>query len=327
MVTIYDIARLSGVSKSTVSRVLSNHPYVSKANRLKVKQVIEELNYVPNSRAKQFRQKQTRCIGILIPDLNHPYFSQLVSTLSLECHKRGFKTVVHQTFSSPQIEREVYQQLRNQELDGIILTSSLFSEDEIAMWIQDHVLVACNEDFRGDYFDVFCLNEEEVITKATTYLLDQGLTKLGFCSDHLDAPSQQARLRGFIRAHVNKGLVYRRDYLFNHTSTIEDGIALGEHLFENRAEIEGIVAGSDFVAAGLMKSAMKHGRRIPQDFSVIGFDHHPISLVTTPRISTICNRIEDMSHDLVDHLIHKLNGKREHPIKKIYDGELIIRES
>jgi len=327
MVTIYDIARLSDVSKSTVSRVLANHPYVSDEKRLKVEQVIKELNYVPNSLAKQFRQKQTKCIGILIPNLDHPYFSQLVSSISLECHKKGYKTVVHQTFSNEKLEREVYTLLRNKELDGMILTSSLLSEEEIAECTQNHLIVACNEDFQGNYFDVFCLNEEDVIFEATTNLLNKGLTKIGFCSDNIDTPSQQARLRGFIQAHDKQKLNHNKEYIFNQISTIEDGITLGEQLFKNDLEIEGIIAGSDFVAAGLIKSAVKKDIKIPQDFSVIGFDNHPISLATTPQVSTICNRIKDMSQDLVDHMTNKINGKKQTPIKKIYTGEIIIRES
>ncbi|MGD8192686.1 LacI family DNA-binding transcriptional regulator [Brevibacillus ginsengisoli] len=326
-ITIYDIARLSGVSKSTVSRVLSNHPYVSQESRLKVQKAMEELHYVPNSLAKQFRTKQTKCIGILIPDLDHPYFSELVSSISLECHKRGYKTVVHQTFSDKRIEKEVYAQLRNKELDGIILTSSLLSEEEIAECVENRAIVACNEDFRGKCFDAFCLNEEEVIREATTHLLQKGLTKLGFCSDHIDTPSQQARLRGFIQAHDQLGLPYNKSYIFNQISTVEDGMLLGERLFKNHTDIQGMIAGSDFVAAGLIKSAANHGLRIPQDFSVIGFDNHPISMVTTPQISTIGNRITDMTRDLVDRIMNQLNGNKQAPMKKIYDGELIIRES
>jgi LacI family transcriptional regulator, repressor for deo operon, udp, cdd, tsx, nupC, and nupG len=204
MVTIYDIARLSGVSKSTVSRVISNHPYVSTETKRKVMKVMQEHNYVPNSLAVQFRQKQTKCIAILIPDLNHPYFSQLVKYISADCYKSGFKTVVHQTFSDKNREREVYTQLKKNEYDALILTSSTLPEEEIAEFTGNNIIVACNEVFRGDYFDVFCLNEEEVTMSVTSYLLSKGYTKLGFCSDNISSPLQQARLKGFILAHEKR---------------------------------------------------------------------------------------------------------------------------
>ncbi|WP_208591309.1 LacI family DNA-binding transcriptional regulator [Gracilibacillus suaedae] len=328
MVTIYDIARLSGVSKSTVSRVISNHPYVSTETKSKVIKVMQEHNYVTNSLAKQFRQKQTKCIAILIPDLNHPYFSQLVSYISADCYKSGFKTVVHQTFLDKNIEREVYNQLQKNEYDALILTSSTLPEVEIAEYTGNKIIVACNEDFRGDYFDVFCLNEEEVTMKATSYLLSKGFTKLGFCSDNISSPLQQARLKGFILAHNKKGLKHNKDFLFNDISNIEDGIILGKRLFRDNLEIEGIIAGSDFVAAGLIRSAIRNNIQIPQHLSIVGFDNHPISLVTNPQISTICNHIQDMSNDLVNHIVNKINGGvKQSPIKKVYNGEFINRNS
>jgi len=328
MITIYDIARLSGVSKSTVSRVISNHPHVSAETRSKVLNIMQQYQYVPNSLAKQLRKKQTKSIAILVPNLNHPYFSQLVSFLSAACYEKGFKTVVHQTFSSKQIEIEVYTQLQRNEFDAIILaSSSTLSEEEVASYTENKLIIACNEDYSGTYFDVFCLNEEEITMKATAYLLDKGISKLGFCSDHIDSPLQQARLKGFISAHGKKGLNYNKDFLFNHISTIEDGIILGEKIFNKHLEIEGIIAGSDFVAAGLIKSAVYKNIQIPQHFSIIGFDNHPISLVTSPQISTISNRIQEMSNDLVDHVIRKMNGSKQTPIKKVYNGEVIIRGS
>lgn len=327
MITIYDIARLSGVSKSTVSRVISNHPHVSAETRNKVLKIMQQYHYVPNSLAKQFRQKQTNCIAILVPNLNHPYFSQLVSYLSAACYERGFKTVVHQTFSNKQIEIDVYTQFQRNEFDAIILAASTLSEEEVAAYTENKIIIACNEDYSGKYYDVFCLNEEDLTMKATACLLDKGISKLGFCSDNIDSPLQQARLKGFNLAHDKKGLNYNKDFLFNHISTIEDGIILGERIFNEHLEIEGIIAGSDFVAAGLIKSAIKNNIQVPQHFSIIGFDNHPISLVTSPQISTISNRIKDMSNDLVEHVIRKMTGSKRTPIKKVYNGEVIIRGS
>ncbi|SDI80090.1 LacI family DNA-binding transcriptional regulator [Alteribacillus bidgolensis] len=327
MVTIYDIARLSGVSKSTVSRVVSNHPYVSTETRNKVLKVMQEYNYVPNSLAKQFRQKQTKCIAILIPNLDHPYFSQLVRYISAACYKKGFKTVIHQTFSNKYTERDVYTQLQRNEFDAIILASFSLPEEAIARYTENNIIVACNEDYSGDYFDVFCLDEEEVTMKATSYLLNKGLSKLAFCSDNITSPLQQARLKGFILAHTKKGLHHTKDFVFNKISNIEDGIILGERIFKDRLEIEGIIAGSDFVAAGLISSAVKNHIEIPKQLSIIGFDNHPISLVTNPQISTICNHIQDMSNDLVNHIVNKINGIKKSPIKKVYNGEIINRNS
>lgn len=327
MVTIYDIARISGVSKSTVSRVLSNHPYVSEEKKKKVNKVIEELNYKPNSLARQFRKKQTNCIGILVPDLDHPYFSQLVGMLSLRCHEKGFKPVVYQTFFNVELEKEVYAKLQNKELDGLILTSTLLTEKEISTYVEKQFVAACNEDFEGEHFSVFCLNEEKAIFDATMYLLNKGAAVLGFCSDNPHTPSQQARLRGFISAHEQKGVDYNESFVFKHISTIEDGIQLGQSLFEEPVRIEGIITGSDFVAAGMLKSAAEKHIRIPDDFSIIGFDDHSISYVSDPPLTTIGNRMQEMSDDLIECITKMIKDQRAIYTKKVYEGKLVLRQS
>lgn len=327
MVNIYDIARLSGVSKSTVSRVIANQPYVSEEKRNKVNKVIEELNYKPNSLARQFRKKQTNCIGILVPDLDHPYFSQLVGMLSLRCHEKGFKPVVYQTFFNRELEKEVYAKLQNREMDGLILTSTLLTEEELSTYVENHFVAACNEDFEGKYFSVFCLNEEKAIFDATMYLLNKGVTTLGFCSDNLHTPSQQARLRGFISAHEQKGINYNESLVFKQIATIEDGIQLGQSLFEGPVRIEGIITGSDFVAAGMLKSSAEKHIRVPTNFSIIGFDDHPISLVSTPPLTTICNQMQEMGNDLIDCITKMIKDQQAIYTKKVYEGKLILRQS
>ncbi|GGE63681.1 LacI family DNA-binding transcriptional regulator [Priestia taiwanensis] len=327
MTTIYDIARLSGVSKSTVSRVLNNHPYVSKDAKEKVASAIKKLHYTPNSRAVQFRLQMTKNIGIIAPMLDHPYFSRLISALSSECMLRGYKPVVYQTFFQEEREKEVYTKLIHKELDAVIITTSLFSEAYINELTASQTVVACNEDYEGTYFDVFSLDEEGIIYEATTSLLKQGLSNLVFCADILDNALQQSRLKGFIRAHEQYSITYRESYIYNHISTIEDGVQLGNSLFSGTLMCDGIVAGSDFVAAGLLKSARKHCIHVPKDVSIIGFDNHQISTITAPELSTICNHIQEMITDVFDRLVHRLNGGDTPYEKKVYTGTLIIRES
>ncbi|KKO53358.1 LacI family DNA-binding transcriptional regulator [Paenibacillus sp. DMB20] len=328
MPTIYDIARLSGVSKSTVSRVLNHHPYVSEEKRQKVLKAVEELQFTQNARAVQFRLQQSNQVGIIVPTLDHPYFSQLVSALSLECNNHGLKTAVYQTFGNGKLEEEVYAHLRNKELDAVILASSIFSDREIAAYADEYPVVACNEDFPGDRFDVFCMDEEAAVFEATDFLLKSGKTGLIFCSDHLDHPSQRSRLRGFMRAHESRGLPCDGNYIFDGISSIEDGIGLGSKLFHSPDHPDGAIAGSDFVAAGLVKSASANNIKMPDEFAVFGFDNHPVSLVTEPQLSTISNSIEEMSRDLVRRLKNRIKGDRTEPFqKKVYKGKLIKRGS
>lgn len=327
MHTIYDIAKLSGVSKSTVSRVLTNHPYVSEEKKAKVNDAIKTLNYKPNVLARQFRKKRTYCIGIAVPDINHPYFSQLVGVLSTKCYEKGYKAVIYQTFWKPEVEIEVFNKLHNKEMDGLILTSTSLSEEEISNYIENVIIVACNENYSGNFFSVFCLDEEEAIYEATKYLLENGLTQLGFCSDNIQTPSQRARLKGYIKAHKHKNITYSRALIFDRIITIEDGIQLGNEILKEKNRLQGIIAGSDFVAAGILKAASLMNVSVPNELSVIGFDNHPITLVSNPSLTTVCNTIEIMSEELIAHLVICIEQEGKTNIKRVYTGELIFRES
>ncbi|WP_227940365.1 LacI family DNA-binding transcriptional regulator [Alkalihalobacillus deserti] len=327
MYTIQDIAKLSGVSKSTVSRVLNNHPYVSEEKRKKVQKAIQELNYFPNGIAKQFRAKKTNSIGIITPQIDHPYYSFLIKHLSTKCYQKGYKPVILQTFTDKELEIAAFLQLKHKELDGIILTSSLHSQEELSYYAESGSIAVCNESFDHSHFDVFCINEEEVTFQSTTYLLEKGLSRLGFCSDNISTPSQQARLSGFKKAHIAKKIDYKNEYFFNNVATINDGINLGNFLYKEKLRLDGVFAGSDFVAAGIIKSAIINGVSIPKDFSVIGFDNHPISTITTPSLTTISNCIDEMTTDLVNCLIRRIEGNTLNFKKTIYKGSFIVRES
>lgn len=327
MHTIHDIARVSGVSKSTVSRVLTNHPYVSEEKKAKVNEAIKMLNYKPNVLARQFRKKRTQCIGIVVPNINHPYFSQLVGILSTKCYEKGFKPVIYQTFTKTEIEIDILDKLQNKEIDGLILTTASLSEEEISTYIENALIVACNENFSGDLFSVFCLDEERAVFEATRYLFKKGLTKIGFCSDNIQMPSQKARLEGYIRAHQHEVVNYSKDLIFDRIITIEDGIQLGKEVLKEKNKLQGIITGSDFVAAGILKAASLMDVSVPNELSIFGFDNHPITLVSTPPLSTIANALEIMSEELINHLVRAIEEGGVENIKRVYAGELIFRES
>ncbi|KPB03425.1 LacI family DNA-binding transcriptional regulator [Bacillus sp. CHD6a] len=325
MPTILDIARVSGVSKSTVSRVLNNHPHVSAESRQKVEQAIQSLSYVRNNQAVHLRLQTTETIGILVPVLDHPYFSQLVSILSKACHNQGYRTVVYQTFYSEQTEREVYEGLLHKEMDALVITYSSLTECEIKEKVGSSAVVICNEKLEGTLFDVISVDEEEALFVATSHLLGQGRRKLVFCCDHQTSPLQQKRWEGFKRAHEAYHLPSTKSQLYDQIISIENGIQLGDKLFQHKGRVDGILAGSDFVAAGLLRSATINGISIPRDASIIGFDNHPICLTTTPPLSSIAYSFDELVTGVMDCLVLRLQGEALSPATIQIKPKLVIR--
>ncbi|MBM0066353.1 LacI family DNA-binding transcriptional regulator [Alkalicoccobacillus gibsonii] len=329
MYTIRDVAKISGVSKSTVSRVLNNHPYVSFEKRKRVEEAIKQLEFKPNQIARHFRTKRTNSIGIIVSFLAHPYFSELAGALSEECRIHGYNPVLFQTFGDRTQEMDVFKKWKSKELDALIVTSTALTQAELDELSDNGVLTICNEAYTNNKIDVFCLNEKKAAYEGVQHLLNKGRKKVAFCSDDLASPSQQARLSGFKQAHLEMGLTWDDALIVDNISSVTDGYSLGKYYlsFSNsRAKtIDAVFAGSDFVASGFLKAAQHYGVEVPLDFSIIGFDNHPISEVTSPPITTIMNQTKDMAQDLVEVLDMRLLGQDRPFMFKQYNGILIVK--
>lgn len=324
--TIIDISRASGLSKSTVSRVLNNHPHVSDESREKVKEAVRKLGYVRNTHGVQLRLQASRHIGVLVPDVEHPFFSQLVSELSRSLGSRGYRVVIYQTESSQTLEREVYARLLHREMDAVIIAHSQYTEKEIKEFIGPGVGIICNEAMEGELLDVFRLDEQDAVYQAAAYLLSRGHRQLLFGMDH-ETRLQEKRWCGFQQAHQEAGLPCSSSQCHSGLVTMQDGYAWGGQLFASSAWPDGIITGSDYVAAGLLKAAQKYRISIPEQVSVIGFDDHPVSRMTNPELTTLPNRIPDMVRDVTECLIQRLGGLQSDPVVQTYKTSLIIRES
>ncbi|UII55587.1 LacI family transcriptional regulator [Cytobacillus spongiae] len=325
MATILDIARLSGVSKSTVSRVINNHPHVSEDSRKRVMEAIEKLSFVRNARGVHLRTQSTKTIGVTIPVLDHPYFSPLVGMIAEKIRKSGYKIVIFQTFYSIDEEYEIFERLTENELDAVIITHTLLGEKEIKQKSRDKIVLICNEPLQTKHLDVFALDEIDAVYSSTKYLLKEGRNQLLFCADEERTPLQRQRWEGFKQAHLDFNKACTIHQKISGYSTIEDGILLGDEIFSGHCKHDGILAGSDFLAAGLLSSSKKHGVSIPKECSIIGFDDHPICLTTFPALSSIQNQTKLMVIDLVTCLLDRLSGKEFLPARKVYKGELVIR--
>lgn len=329
MYTIRDVANKSGVSKSTVSRVLNNHPYVSSEKKKRVEEAIKQLEFKPNQIARHFRTKRTDSIGIIVSFLAHPYFAELAGVLSEECRIHGYKPVLFQTFGDRTQEMDVFEKWKSKELDALIVTSTTLNQAELDELSDNGVLTICNEAYTNNKIDIFCLNEKQAAFEGVKHLLNKGRRKVAFCSDDLASPSQKARLSGFKQAHLQKGLTWDDALILDNISSVTDGYSLGKYYFDfstSRAKtIDAVFAGSDFVASGFLKAAHHYGVKVPFDLSIVGFDNHPISEVTSPPITTIMNKTKDMAHDVIEALDMRLLGQERPFMFKQYTGILIVK--
>ncbi|MEW9500920.1 LacI family DNA-binding transcriptional regulator [Jeotgalibacillus marinus] len=328
MPNIEEIAKICKVSKTTVSRVLNNHPYVSEEKRRKISSVIKELDYTPNSLARNLRTNKTYTLAISVPSIDHSFFGQLIKGISNEAFVQGYKVLICQTFYDKQNELKVMNLLRNNEIDGVILGTLENEWTVIEPHLKYGPILLCNEYHEKASLPIICYDEFEAGYKAVRHLIEKGHKKIGFCYDTSYSQAQRQRKEGFLKALAESNLQTRNEWTFDRAFNIEDGFRIFNEINKLNEKPTALFTGNDQVAAGIIKKAIVNGYEIPEDLAVIGYDNQLLCQVTTPTITTIGIPIIELGIQSVLKIIQYIRGnegvKRE--IIRL-STKLIVRES
>lgn len=298
MTTIKDIAKLSGYSVSTVSRVLNNHPYVADDKRQKILAVIQELEYVPNGMARLLSLGKTGNIGVIVPFMNHPYFEQLVNGIVEAAFNQKYKVTLLPTGYDPIIEQKFLDEFSAKLFDGLIVTSRVCSVDTYLEYQQTNPIIFC-ENIASPEFGCAIIDREESFREVFSHLKNKGAKRVGVTLGRDENSSYSA----------NKTLAVYQEYfgqideelIVRNCQTVEDGHRAGQH-FEKQANLDAIFANGDEIAAGIKQ--MYPEKEVPL---LIGQENLLISDVL--HFSTIDHRLADCGRTAFD-LFHR-NSKEK----------------
>lgn len=278
MANIKDIARIAGVSITTVSRVLNNHPYVAKEKRLAVERAIEQLQYAPNHNAIHLVKGKTGMIGVILPYVNNPYFSTCLEGISREALSSGYRLVLCQTGYEQDKELEALQLLKNHQVDGVIVCSRSSQWDELEPYSRFGPIVACEKVESGavssvyvDYYQSFAL--------GMTYLIQKGHRRIGYCIGRTDSANSLIRKQAYRDALASIGEPIREEWIFDQSIDMESGVQVVSQLSMMKERPTALLVVSDQTAAGIVAEAQSRGWSLPKDLSIIGFDNHPIAKI------------------------------------------------
>ncbi|MBO1626435.1 alanine racemase [Bacillus cereus] len=319
------MAKLAGVSKATVSRVINHHPYVRPELRARVQAIIDEKNYVPVATAKDLRRLQTNLIGVVVPNLHHPFFSQLIQELSGILKIDRYDVVILQSNYEVEREREFLQYIRTKKLDGLIFTTLSLPIEEIELAITSGAIVICNEHVETELVSTVQFDEELAGYIGTRHLLENGYTRIGFCYDTLKSKAQRQRYQGYKRALKGYDIQVQREWIFSNCCGLKDGKNIIHIIQSMQNAPDAIFSGSDEIAAGIIMEAQRLRIRIPQDFGVMGFDNQELSMIMHPNITTINTSIKSMAKNSIVLLHKQLRG--EHVQRIQLPISVIERES
>ncbi|PEY41684.1 LacI family transcriptional regulator [Bacillus cereus] len=276
MANIKQIAKIAGVSITTVSRVLNDHPYVSDEKRKRVLNAVEELNYAKNINAVHLLRGKTFTVGVMLPFINLPYFSTLIGGIGNEALAAGYHISLCQTNYDSKEEIRVLEMMKMKQFDGMIICSRASSWEQIEPFATFAPIISC-EKMKHPLISSVYVDHYEGFRIGTEYLLHKGHERIGVCLARQNSVNTKQREKAFFDALHAAHKSAQPDWMFYQCYTMQDGAKVLHRILNMKERPTAIFTANDQVAAGLLTEARKHGIRVPEDLAILGFDNHEIS--------------------------------------------------
>ena len=276
MVRLKDIALQVGVSIMTVSKALRDAPDVSSATKANIKNVAQQMGYVPDSSAQGLRTKTTKLFGLLIPSTTNPVYARMVMAIEERAHDLGYDILFAHSLNKPEREELCLRRFLSRRVDGLFISPVYRFEAEARIYQEvlasktPVVLIGPPATFCKSFISV---EIEELIASynATQHLLKLGHKRIAYLTGPPTAPWAHERFEGYRRALREAGLDVDDKLVFQSGSTIEDGTKAALQMLNENCDATAVQAVSDLVAIGCANALLSQGLKIPQDISLVGF--------------------------------------------------------
>lgn len=334
--TIKDIAKLCNVSISTVSRAINNDPTINSRTRAKILQVVQQYQYVPNNSARNLRMVDSNTVALLVKGTGNPFFQEMMTCIE-KCLRRGsYSFLVHSLQEEEDLVPAAVRLAKERRLKGIIFLGGCmtYPEAELKQIPVPTVLcsVAVEEEDGLNKAAFVTIDDEKEAHRAIAYLIGRGHRRIALIAGH-EADTTVARLRrmGYCRALEEAGIAYDPD-LIGYADPEEEGYTeacgyeTAKRLIESEADFTAIFAISDRLALGVYKAIYDAGKRIPEDYSVMGFDGIESVRYLIPPLTSIKQPTEQMAETAVDLLFRQIRGEPVHE-KRLLEASLMEADS
>jgi len=326
--TIKDVATRAGVSKSTVSLVLQNSPLVKKETRSKVEATIKAINYVYNRSAANLGGAGADLIGLVIPDLRNPFFTEFAASAQMAFLKHGYATVIANTDESPDVQNKVITSMLEHGVSALLITpcyggdSSVFKDIARSETPLMQVLRCIDE--RTDQFPFYSMDYATGSIVAAEHLYNQGARNIAFVGGVEDGPITQERMSGYRKIVKEKNL---KTYAFHGRATRMMGRETAFEIKKNHPQIDAVICFNDLVALGMMSGFAQVNTVVGEDILLVGFDDIEECEQVYPQLSSIRCEVgkfgEQSAEMIVDWLV-----TGEKPVALTRDTvKLIARQS
>ena len=328
-ITLKDLARLANVSPSTVSRALAGHPSISETTRRKVKELARAHEYSPNHLARGLVTRRSNLIGLLVPDITNPFFSEWAQAAELEASKHGYAVILCNTMRRRAQEDQHIRMLHELRVTGL-LTCSL---DPTNPTIRDlstasSPVVFCDPELpQGVAASLVRSDSVEGARLATQHLIALGRKRIAHLAGSEDSIATRQRVEGYKRALGEAGLPFLPNCVVSTEYSEAGGYESIQKLLDSEPEVDAVFAANDLIAVGAMLGAGLLGRRVPEDLAVVGFDDIRLASLVEPPLTSIRIHAREMGRTgmeiLLDHLKHP---DRPYAVVEL-EPTLIVRKS
>ncbi|MDI6441985.1 ribose operon transcriptional repressor RbsR [Cronobacter dublinensis] len=308
MATMKDVARLAGVSTSTVSHVINKDRFVSDAIRVRVEDAVRTLNYAPSALARSLKLNQTRTIGMLITASSNPFYSELVRGVERSCFERGYSLVLCNTEGDEQRMNRNLETLLQKRVDGLLLLCTETHQPSPAIMTRYPAIPTVMMDwspFDGDS-DVIQDNSLLGGDIATRHLIEKGFTRIACVTGPLDKTPARLRLEGYRAAMQRAGLAVPEGYEVIGDFEFGGGQRAMQSLLALPEPPQAVFMGNDAMAVGAYQALYQAGLRIPQDIALVGYDDIELARYMTPPLTTIHQPKDELGELAIDVLIHRM---------------------
>lgn len=318
MASIRDVAKKAGVGVGTVSRVLNGTGYVSADTRKKIEKAIRELDYTPNELARNLFHNRTGLIGVLVPNVDHPFFSSYVQRVEETLYKEGYKTLLGNTIGKSDREQQFLEMLDRNMVDGIITACHTLDDEEYQK--RKKPIVSLDRDFGADIVMVGSDHEAGGRAAAEIFLQNGCKRVLNFFGEapHVVSNTRHSVLSTTLREHgvevVDLVLKWNK---FSHADYRE----LAERGYRDYRDVDGVF-GTDQLVLVYMQQALRDGKRIPEDLRVVAYDGTYITGLTCPEMTSIRQDVAQLAELSANSVVDLIEERRTVPHKQIIPVKL-----
>lgn len=325
--TIYDVARLAGVSTATVSRALNDTGQIAPATRGSIKAAVAQLGYRPNRIARSLATRSTQTIALLLPDITNPLYGELVRGVQELALEHEYTTLLCTTDGDPEREERYLDLLRAKQVDGALVDGLVTTADRIGRFVRDGFPIVClDRDVTSGEVPVVQVDNRRGAFLATEHLLGLGHRRIA----HVRGPAAgiaDERLGGYREAHAAAGVAVAPELVADGGWTSDDGFGAVRRLLDARSGFTAVFAANDLAALGVLAALAQAGLRVPDDVSVVGFDDLRLVEYACPPLTTVRQPADEIARRATEILLQAVRGGEHGGGRHLFEPRLVVRAS